>query len=234
MTSTRRSSFQTIKDDILDKIKTGFWQPGETIPGEEMLASQYGCSRMTVNRAIRELAEEGIVERRKKAGTKVCQQLDRSAKIQVQIVRAEVEGKGAQYRYMLLERTQMKPPEGVRAKMSLKEGDSVLYVRCLHFADERPYQYEERWINLTRVPAAREEMFEEFSPNEWLVKKEPFSDAEHIFSAQLCDAQTAELLDIQQGSPLFVIERRTWQDSDTITAVKMSYPGDTYRLISRG
>jgi len=230
----RLSSFQMIKDDLLEKIKAGHWLPGETIPGEESLAVEYGCSRMTVNRAIRELASEGIVERRRKAGTRVALQSGRSAKINISIVRKEIEARGATYRYVLLEKEEMFPPEGVRAKLSMKEKEKALHLRCLHFADETPYQYEDRWINLKRVPNAAQQSFEDINPNEWLIQEEPFLEAEHMFSAQLADEQMADLLNVQVGAALFVIERRTWQGADTITAVKLSHPGDSYRLVSRG
>jgi len=234
VSKTGRSSFQTIKDDIFSQIKAGRWKPGETIPGEEDLALQYGCSRMTVNRAIRELAAQGVVERRRQAGTRVAVQSNRSAQIQIPIVRKEIESRGATYRYVLLERKQLKAPEGIAAKLTLPTGTQVLYLRCLHFSDDMAYQYEERWINLARVPAAGDECFESQNPNEWLIAKEPFSEAEHVFSAQIADEQTSELLAIKQGAPLFVVERRTWQGKDTITAVRLSHPGETYKLVSRG
>jgi len=229
-----QSSFQKIHDDILNKIKTRHWMPGETIPGEEALAVNYGCSRMTVNRAIRELAAKGIVERRRKAGTRVMSQPDRSAKISISVVRKEVESRGAKYRYVLLEHEVLVPNDGVRAKLAIKQNEKALHIRCLHFADEVPFQYEDRWINLQRVPKAENQNFDKINPNEWLIEEEPFLEAEHIFSAQLADDQLAELLNIKVGSPLFVVERRTWQDDDTITFVKLCHPGDSYKLVSRG
>jgi GntR family transcriptional regulator, histidine utilization repressor len=228
------TSFQTIKNDIMEKIKSRYWSPGDTIPGEEALAVQYGCSRMTVNRALRELADSGIVERRRKSGTRVALQPDRAANLKIPVVRKEIEAKGAAYRYAMLERIEVEAPENIRANLSLQKGDKVLHIRCLHFSDETPYQYENRWINLSRVPLARDETFESISPNEWLIDKEPFSEAEHAFSAQLADDNTATLLGIQKGDPLFVTERRTWQGTETITAVKLSNPGATFKMISRG
>jgi len=228
------SSFQAIKTDIMAKIKSRHWPVGEIIPGEEQLAADYGCSRMTVNRALRELAEDGIVERKRKSGTRVAHQPARAAKLQIPIVRKEIEAKGAAYRYALIENTVVTPPEGIKAKLSMESPSKVLHIRCLHFADETPYQYEDRWINLERVPTAIDESFENISPNEWLVEKEPFSEAEHTFSADIADKEIASILGIKEGDALFVVERRTWQQSDTITAVKLTFPGASYKLISRG
>ena len=234
MSRARQSSFQKIRDDILVKIRARHWLPGETIPGEEALAEEYGCSRMTVNRAIRELADRGIVERRRKAGTRVALQPDRQARVEISSIRKEIEERGSIYRYALLERSEATASEGVQAKLSLSSGDRVLHLRCLHFADEVPYQYEDRWINLRRVPSANDEPFDKTNPNEWLIEKEPFSEAEHVFSAQIADGFLADILGIDDGAALFVVDRRTWQDGDTITAVKLYHPGTMYRLVSRG
>lgn len=234
VSKTGNSSFHVIKKDILEKIKNRHWEPGETIPGEETLAQEYGCSRVTVNRALRELAESGYVERRRKSGTRVAIKTERAAKLQIPIVRREIEAKGAQYRYVLLEKKVEKPSDSVRVKLSVQANTEVLHVRCLHLADGVPYQYEDRWINLEKVPLAKDQTFEEVSPNEWLVEKEPFSEAEHSFSAELANAGIADILQISEKDALFVVERRTWQDDATITAVKLIHPGASYKMISRG
>lgn len=234
MTARSKSSFQTIKADILKKIHDRVWKPGETIPGEESFADAYGCSRVTVNRALRELAQEGLVERRRKSGTRVAQRPNRAARLEIQIVRQEIEAKGAAYRFALLECAEKEIPEAVRAKMSLSAQARGLHVRCVHFADETPYQYEDRWINLDRVPAARDESFDTVSPNEWLIEAEPYCEAEHIFSAQIADEKTAAILGISSGDPLFVVDRRTWVEDQTVTLVRLMFPGKSYRMISRG
>lgn len=231
---TRLRSFQAIKEDILSKIRKGYWAPGDNIPGEEMLAESYGCSRVTVNRALRELAEGGFVERRRKSGTRVSVNTSRNAKVQIPIVRKEIEGKGAIYRYELLSRNEVDAPTEICRRLNLASSSKVLHIKCLHLSDDVPYQFEDRWINLERVPAAREETFKTISPNEWLVKKEPFSEAEHSFSARLANKEIAGLLEIAEGDPLFVVERRTWQDDVSITTVRLTFPGSSYKMTTRG
>ena len=56
--SASTPAFQRIKEDILTRIRSGEWQEGEMIPGETTLAQTFGVSRMTVNRAVRELTAE--------------------------------------------------------------------------------------------------------------------------------------------------------------------------------
>lgn len=233
MTRQRTTSFQTIKADILERIQKQDWMAGDLIPGEQVIAQEYGCSRATVNRALRELAQSGIVERRRKAGTRVVRQPARAARVQIPVVRKEIEQRGSTYRYALLERIEKTVPASVRAKLSMDAKSRALSIRCLHFADETPYQYEERWINLNAVPLAREEPFETISPNEWLVLKQPWAEAEHTFSAVNATLEQAELLNIQAHDALFVVERRTWSKQHTITTVKLFHPGATFKMVSR-
>ena len=58
-----------IRRDIEARIMSGEWKPGDRIPYEHQLMASYGCSRMTVNRALRMLMEVGLIESRRRAGT---------------------------------------------------------------------------------------------------------------------------------------------------------------------
>ena len=58
-----------------------------------------------------------------------------------------------------------------------------LHFHCLHYSNEDPFQFEDRWINLKSIPEAEQEKFEKINPNKWLVQHEPWTIAEHILSA---------------------------------------------------
>ncbi len=230
----KTTSFHYIKNDILQRIKTRQWHAGDYIPNEAELAKTYDCSRSTVNRALQELAYAGIVERRRKAGTRIVLQPIRSANLQIPIIRKEIENKGAIYRYALLERKIISANENIQIKLELNQSSKILHLRCLHFADEIPYQYEDRWINLLAAPKAKDEVFEMISPNEWLVENLLLLEAEHIFYAKNAMAEHADLLDIAVDDALFVIERRTRSSTQVITLVKLYHNGSTFKMISQG
>ncbi len=67
----RLNTWQAIRADVLGRIRSGEWPPGSLIPTEQMLSIEMGCARATVNRALRELADSGIIQRRRKVGTRV-------------------------------------------------------------------------------------------------------------------------------------------------------------------
>ena len=216
-------TFRDVKTDLLGKITQGLWKPGGLMPNEVELATEYGCARATVNRAMRELADDGIIERKRKAGTRVRMAPVRQARFAIPIVREEVEALGAQYRYALVTRELVQVPDWLRARLGLKTGQAVLHLTCMHYADGSPYQYEDRWINPAVTPDVRTADFSRVGPNEWLVAAVPFSDAEIGFMAVEADAGLAEHLGCAQGTALFRTERTTWWQDQAVTLVHLTY-----------
>ena len=96
----RNMTWQFVQEDVLARIQNGTWPAGELIPTETELAAEYGCARATVNRALQVLADSGILERRRKVGTRVV------AHPNVQAVRfllrREIEAIGKVYGYRKL------------------------------------------------------------------------------------------------------------------------------------
>jgi GntR family histidine utilization transcriptional repressor len=225
-------TYRDIKADVLDKITGGTWPPGEMLPNEADLAEDYGCARATVNRALRELAEEGLLERKRKSGTRVRAAPQRQARFDIPLTRREVEEAGAQYRYALVMQQVVQAPEWLRARMSLSETARVLEVIAMHYADGAPFQHEARWINLEALPQAEEQDFSKRGANEWLVETVPFSDVELAFSAAGADAGLSHHLGCEAGAALFRMERSTWFEERAITFVRLSYrPG--HRMTAR-
>lgn len=161
-----KTSFRDVKAEILRRITERIWGPGSLLPGEIELAESFGVARATVNRAMRELTDDGILERRRKAGTRVRPSPLRAARFEIPLVRAEIEATGASYRYTLLSRAEGAAPDWLRARMGLARRTRVLHLTCLHSASGQPYQHEDRWINLVALPAARDQPFEATGPNE--------------------------------------------------------------------
>lgn len=227
-----KTTYKSVKLDILSKITKGEWELGSLVPNEVDLAENYGCARATVNRAMQELADDGIIERRRKAGTRVRTAPIRQARFDIPIVREEIEAKGAAYRYSLDASAIEIAPDWLRARLKLKPGGKVLHLKCMHYANGDPYQHEDRWINLTALPHAKKANFSVLGPNEWLIAAVPFSDAEISLSAGLADTSLALHLASKSGDPVFIIERSTWWEGQAITYVRLTYkPG--HRLTTR-
>ena len=80
----------------------------------------------------------------------------RRAQFEIPIVRKEIEALGQTYGYTLIQSEAMTVPEPLRARMGLKVNDRVLHLRCVHYGDDTPYQFEDRWINLAATAAGCE------------------------------------------------------------------------------
>tara|TARA_R110002020_G_scaffold458127_1_gene675358 strand:+ start:3367 stop:4056 length:690 start_codon:yes stop_codon:yes gene_type:complete len=225
-------TYKEIKSDILAKIVKGDWGPGDLVPNEVDLATTYGCARATVNRAMRELADDGIIERRRKAGTRVRMTPVRQARFDIPLVRDEIEERGASYRYSLVSSAVHIAPDWLRARLQLPEGGKALHLLCMHYADGTPYEHEDRWINLSALPDAEHADFSKDCPTEWLLATIPFSKAEINLSAERADQKLCEYLACNVGDPVFSVERSTWWQGDAVTYVRLTYrPG--YRLTTR-
>lgn len=222
-----------IRSEISDRILSGDWPPGHRIPFEHELMAEYGCSRMTVSRALGPLADSGLIERRRKVGSFVARPRIHSVVLDVPEIAAEVTSRGEPYGYELLAR-RIRPASG--AELDLLDLDrpvDVLALRCLHRASGRPYGLEERLINLEAVPEAELEDFAAMPPNSWLLAHVPWTEAEHRISAANVSRATAAVLCIDPITACLVLERRTWRGVDKITHVRLTFPGDAYDLVAR-
>lgn len=230
----KQKAYLTVKEAVLGRIRSGELKPGDMIPKEEDLARDFGCARMTAHRALRELAEEGVIERRKRAGSRVALQTGRSALFEIPRVDKEIEATGARYGYRLLERKMTQPAALPRARLELAPKDRALKLVCLHSASNTPFQLEERWINLKAIPAAAEESFETASPNLWLLNALPWSEVEHVVSALNASRWAAEHLEVPEGEALLLVERRTWNEGGVITYARFLHPGRFFSLTTGG
>lgn len=225
-------TYRDIKSDILGKITRSEWKPGGMIPSELELAEHYGAARATVNRAMRELAEEGIIERKRKSGSRVRPTPLRQARFDIPVVRNEIVEQGRRYRYGLVRSEVVEAPEWLSARLSLPPRARVRHLICLHFADESPWQYEDRWINLSLLPQAEGADFFASGPTEWLMAQIPYSAVEISISATSADAGLAQHLDCAVNDPLLLTERLTRWNDQAVTYVRLvNRPG--HRMTTR-
>lgn len=220
--------WEQIKAEVLRRIRARDWVPGGIIPTEEALAAEFGVARATVNRALRELAEAGLLERRRKAGTRVALHPVRKASFDIPVTRLEVEGRGQVYGFHLLEQALEAAPVPVASQLGLAPGAALLHLRSLHLADGRPFLYEDRWLNPVLLPDPAPD-FRQISVNEWLVTHVSYTAGDIAFSAANARADEAEILGLPVGTALFITERTTWAEVCPITLVRLAY-GPGYRL----
>ncbi len=230
--SNDTTSYKDIKRIVLERIRSGEWQPDALLPNEQDLAVEFSCTRTTVNRAMRELADEGYLERRRKAGTRVLSAPQRQARFTIPLVRDEVEARGGSYRYALVAAETGPAPEWLRTRLDLTQDQAAMHVRCMHYSGTAPFQYEDRWIIVDSVPQVAQADFTGISPNEWLLQTVPFTNVELTFMATRADGTISGFLDLPEGEPVFTAERITWLQGQPVTLAKMHFAAG-YRMTTQ-
>jgi GntR family transcriptional regulator, histidine utilization repressor len=233
ITAVETSLHDSILTDIKEQILSGQWQPGYRLPIETDLALHYKCSRMTVNKAMTQLANAGLIERRKKAGSFVLAPRSQSALLELQDIKDDVAAMGRPYRFTLLSRRYRQSNSDDMRRLGLSVAGPILVINCLHFAGRSPYCHEDRLINLAEVPLARNESFEVVAPGRWLIQHVPWTEAEHRIRAITPTVSMAKTLGIASSDACLVLERLTWRGGLPLTDVLLTYPASMRELIAR-
>ncbi|MDF1728846.1 MAG: GntR family transcriptional regulator [Sulfitobacter sp.] len=231
MSLPQRLTWTDVRDHIRGHILDRTYAPGDKLPRDADLARDLGCARTTVHRAMQDLSQDGLVERKRKGGTHVRARPVTRATFDIPIIRHEVEQKGGRYGYQLTRRDIAMPPPTVLAACEVTEPREMLHLEALHLADGRPYIFEDRWIDLKTVPEIAQVDLARQSANEWLVLNRPYTRCDVRLYAISASADLARLLDCGPDSGLLVIERSTWITDAAITTVKaIAAPG--YQLLA--
>jgi GntR family histidine utilization transcriptional repressor len=224
---------ERIRADIEANILSGIWRPGHRIPFEHELTAQFGCARMTVNKAIASLVDAGLIVRRRRVGSFVAQPRIQSVILDIPDIQADIESRGQLYGLNLLSRQRRMPGSANADEQQLAGGGDLLVLRCLHMADGRSFALEDRLISLGTVPEAEQADFGLTAPGRWLLDHVPWTEAEHRITAINADAATAALLSLDIGAACLALDRRTWRGDQHVTHVCQLFPGAAYDLVAR-
>lgn len=222
-----------ILGEIEEKIVSGVWPPGHRLPFEVELAAHYGCSRMTVNKVMTELARAGLIQRRRKSGSFVLQPKFQSAVLEIHDITREVQALNLDHSHTVLMREVRKAQPVDRERLDLKRSSPVMEIVTLHRAGKLPFCVEDRLINLASVPEAETADFSRTAPGTWLIDKVPWNTAEHRILAVAASEEEARHLSIEPGTACLVVERRTSGPAGSVTQVRTVYPGHMHALVAR-
>ncbi|MBF4488993.1 MULTISPECIES: UTRA domain-containing protein [unclassified Psychrobacter] len=234
-------AYQRIKNAILDNIHSGKWQAGNAISTEMALAAEFGVSRMTVNRALKELSEERVLERRQGSGTFVAQQQFNHTFVEVRNIAQDLKSANRDYQAQVVSKrtlTAAMLDDELRRKFGIDKDDdriehevAVLYeVKIIHFADGQPIQFEERWVDANKVPAFIEQDFSVVNTSDYLIAKSPLERGNYTIRALAALDEVASALQIAPQSPTLVLRRQTYSAGQVVTFVKMWHAGDRYQF----
>lgn len=220
---------ERIRSDIEARILSGALAPGARLPTELELMKRFGCSRMTVSKALSALAVAGLVERRKRAGSFVSRPRVHSMVLDIPDLAEEIAARGQLHDYRLVRREVRQ----ARAEVFGRTGGRVLALDGVHLADGSPFAVEHRQVDLAAVPGIEAVRFDDLAPGSWLLRHVPWDEAETRIAAEGAQGEVAELLQVSAGTATLLVERRTWRGADSITFVRQHFLGHLYDLVAR-
>lgn len=228
MPDTRLPAYQQVKAYVKAQINLGVWRAGDSVPSEAVLQQQFGVSRMTVNRAVKELAVEGLVTRVRGSGTVVAQLHRISSTLAVRDIHEEVLERGHTHATQVLTVEKVRADAALAQTLKLRTGSTVFHSVMVHFEDGVPIQFEDRHVNPQVAPHYLSVDFSRTTPTCYLLEQAPLTEASYSIKAALPSALEAKHLAIKRSEPCLVMTRRTISGIHVASLARLVYPGLRY------
>ncbi|MHA3092940.1 histidine utilization repressor [Acinetobacter brisouii] len=222
--------YEQVKQLIIKKIQDGIWPANYKIPSEMELVKQLGCSRMTINRALRELTEQRFLTRIQGVGSFVAERQNEAALFQIDNIAKEIESRNHRHRSEIILLEQIRANKEQCLQMQVAIGQKLYHSILIHFENDIPVQLEDRLVNAALIPNYIQQDFTQITPNDYLVKRVPISQGEHIVEAILANPKECKWLEISKTEPCLLLKRRTWTGEHIVSSARLIYPGSRYYL----
>ena len=225
-----RPSYARIKEYLLSEIESGAYVAGDRIPAENALATQFGVSRMTANKAIRDLVQKGLLVRRVGSGTFVSQRKSESSLFDIRNIADEIRLRGGEHSSQIIALKEVAASEEVAVFLGVRTGTRVFYSEIVHRENGVAIQLERRHVNPKLAPDYLQQDFERQTPNAILVARYPVTDVENSVEAMLPSDEEAALLEMSPSDACLLVVRRTWSGELLISYTQLLQPGKRYKL----
>lgn len=224
--------YKKVQNYILENIENDIFEEGKQIPSEHILAKQFGVSRMTVNRAIVELSQQGVLKRVQGSGTFVSSKRVASPPIRIVDISTEILSRGSEYRIEMIAQKLQSASKSIAKKLEIPEGETVYFCHLLHHENNIPLAMEKRYVSRTLVPRFFEQDFLNISPGKYLLSHYDLVEMDQTIEALIATKELAQFLQIDENSACLSTKRRTWSTIGLISYAEFTYPASRYKLQS--
>ena len=228
MSQAKLPAYEQVKAFIKTQISQGVWRAGDAVPSESALQQQFGISRMTVNRAMKELAVEGVVHRIQGSGTVVAQLHRISSTLAIRDIHDEILERGHTHSTTVLTVQALRADAALARVFKLRAGARLFHSVIIHFEDGVAIQLEDRHVNPASAPDYLDVDFTACTPTHYLLEHAPLTEASYSIEAVLASAQEAKYLGIKRGEPCLVMTRSTVSGPHVASLARLVYPGMRY------
>ena len=231
--SAPQPPYARVKQYLKDALEAGRWAPGAQMPSEADLVGQFGVSRMTVHRALRELQDAGLITRLQGVGTFAAQLNRVSSTLTINDIQDEIQRRGHRHDATVHLKRAMTAPAALAQRLGLAAGDTVFHTLIVHHEHGVALQCEDRYVNPACAPHYLDVDFTLMTPTHYLLDVAPLWEAQVSIEAALPTAQEARLLGIQRTDPCLIVVRRTVSRGVPVTLARLVHPGTRYTLESQ-
>lgn len=222
--------YQKVKQFIKHELSKGAWPAGSQMPSEAELVIKFDISRMTVNRALRELQTEGLVERVQGVGTFAAQLGKISSTLTIRDLHEEIEARGHHHHAVVDVLQEEAAPPALALQLGVQEGSPVFHSRLVHFDNGLALQCEDRYVNPVWAPKYLGVDFTQITPTAYLLQVAPLWQAQYTIEAGFATKHEAKLLDIDTVDACLIVVRRTLSQGIPITLARLVHPGTRHIL----
>jgi len=222
--------YRELKERILARIADGELAPGDRVPSENELVDAFGVSRMTANRALRELDAEGYVERRPGVGTFVADLRAASHVLEVRNIADEIAGRGHRHAARVIALTSPRAGGELGDALEVEAGTPLFRALLVHAENDQPVQLEDRHVLASFAPAFADQDFTRTTPSAYLSGVAPLTQADQVVRAEMPDRETRAHLEMPEGEPCLVVTRRTWANGRPVSHARLHHPGSRFEL----
>ncbi len=224
--------YMQVKEYIQDMINSGQWATGMRIPSENEVVRQMGVSRMTANRALRELTAEGYLHRLQGVGTFVAEPTKCLAMIEIRSIKQEIENRGGRHSCQTILLKEEIPPKDILFVFGMPEKTMVFHAIFLHKDGDFPIQMSKRWVNPVVAPDFLKQDFTKITASEYLCQIAPVSFARHTIEAAMPGKATQKLLQMRESEPCLILHRVVNSQNRIATVNQFIFPASRYKLAS--
>jgi len=225
-----RPKYAQVKGFIRKMIESNEWLPNTRIPSEKEFVESLDVSRMTVNRALRELVIEGLLTRLHGVGTFVAQPRAVSAIMEIRDISDEISAMGGHHESEVLLLKEEKSKAYVSNILKIAVGSPVFHSRILHKDGTTPVLLTERWVNPKIAPEYLKQDFTKETPSAYLCRVAPVLESDFFIEARMPLKKTCQLLHLKPNEPCLILSRTITSGEHTASLSWFTYPGFRYRL----
>lgn len=228
-----KPQYATIRDYIIDQIHAGVFAADERIPSEHKLADQFGVSRLTVQRALRELVGNGILRRTQGSGTFVNPTTPRFSLIEVRDLADQIKEWGGAPGTELLVQRRLAADAKLAEQFGLAEGEELFHAALVQSMNDIPVALEERYALPSVFPDFLEQNFLTISVFDYFASRTRLEEIDNVVSAIIPERRVCKLLEIESDEAALLLERRNIVEGKPITLTRITYAGSRQVLASR-